>query len=217
MKIHDCAQGSTEWLALRAGRPTASEFDNLITPLWKVRDGAGVDTYLYRKLAEKCMGVPMESGGGSFAMNNGVILEAEALPWFEFAHDVKVQRVGFVTSDDGRMGCSPDGLLGNDGGIEIKCPMPDTHLRYLLAGTVPRDYLAQVHGSMLVTGRAWWKFLVYGRQFPPLVVRVERDETIIAKMRAALDAFLARFDAEFARIQAIRDDYNAKRNAENKL
>jgi YqaJ-like viral recombinase domain len=203
MKVHDVKQGSPEWLNLRLGIPTASEFDALVTPEWKIKTGAGPQTYLYQKICEKSMGFALDTGSG-FSMENGSILEHEALPWFEFAHDINAQRVGFCTTDDGRIGCSPDGLIGEDGGIEIKCPRPDTHLRYLLQGGVPKDYLAQVHGSMLVTGRSWWNFLSYSRQFPALLVRVERDEAIIATMREALAGFLKQFDAGLARITELK-------------
>lgn len=206
MIVHDVKQGSPEWFALRLGIPTASEFDALISPEWKARTGQGPQTYLYGKLCEKSMGCPLETGG-SFSMEQGTILQDEALPWYEFANDITIQRVGFCTTDDGRIGCSPDGLIGEDGGIEVKCPRPDTHLKYLLQGGVPKEYLAQVHGSMLVTGRPWWTFLSYSRQFPPLVVHVQRDEGIIAPMRAALDAFLVGFDFALAKVNALRTAY----------
>lgn len=203
MKIHDVKQGSGEWLGLRAGIPTASEFDALITPLWKIRTGEGPEAYLMRKLAEKCMGCPIENGF-SAAMEQGTVLELEAVPWYEFAHNVTVQRVGFCTTDDGRIGCSPDGIIGDDGGIEVKCPLPQTHLKWLLNGGVPKEHLAQVHGSMFVTGRKWWEFLSYSRQFPALVVRVERDEEIQQRIAQALGIFLESFDSAKARINALK-------------
>ena len=212
MKIIDCKQGTDEWIRARAGIPTASEFDNLITPLWKTRTGEGPDTYLFRKLAERCMGIPLQSGG-SWAMDQGTILETEALPWVMFTHDVEIKRVGFVTTDDGRIGCSPDGLIGEDGGIEAKCPQPDTHLKYLVHGVVPKDYLAQVHGSMFVTGRPWWFFLSYSRQFPPLLIKVQRDEAVMKAMKSALDEFLERFDTLYAKIKGDRDRENAEKTA----
>lgn len=124
---------------------------------------------------------------------------------FSFTQELEVNRVGFCTTDDGRIGCSPDGLIGEDGGIEIKCPQPTTHLRYLDEGKVPDQYLAQVHGSMLVTGRKWWKFLSYSRQFPPLIVHVERDEEIQTKLRAAIDPFIAKLDEGYAKIKQMKD------------
>lgn len=212
MKVHDCKQGSPEWHALRLGIPTASEFDALITPEWKIRTGAGPETYLYSKLCEKVLGFAPEAG--AWAMEQGVILEQEARPFFEFTRETPVRVVGFCTTDDGRIGCSPDGLIGNNGGIEIKCPQPHTHLRYLLQGTLPKEYAAQVHGSMLVAGRDWWYFMSYSRQFPPLILRVERDERICHQIGNSLEQFLEKFDAALARITAMRDEVNEKKQAE---
>ncbi len=199
MKTHDCKQGSEEWLRLRLGIPTASEFDNLVTPEWKVRTGQTPETYMLKKVAEKAMGAPLLSYA-SGAMEQGVILESEAVAWYEFAHGATIERPGFCTTDDGRIGCSPDGLLGADGGIEIKCPEPHTHLKYLLAGAVPKEYMAQVQGSIYVTGRAWWDFVSYSRHFPPLVVRVPRDEKAQAALGECLPKFLSDFDSAIARI-----------------
>ena len=212
MRVHDVKQGSPEWAALRRGIPTASEFDSLISPEWKARTGQGPTTYLYGKVCEKLLGFSAD-GGGSFAMQNGSILEIEARPYFAFTHDIEVKTVGFCTTDDGRIGCSPDGLIGEDGGIEIKCPEPQTHLRYLMEGGVPKDYQAQVHGSMLVTGRPWWIFLSYSRQFPALIVKVQRDEAIQKALRGALDAFLGRFDEAMGKITALRDAERAVKAA----
>jgi len=204
VKIHDCKQGSPEWHALRLGIPTASDFDQLVTPEFKLRTGATPDTYLYAKLCEKMLGFSPSADVNSFAMGQGVILESEARPYYEFTYDTKIQQVGFCTTDDGRIGCSPDGLIGDDGGIEIKCPQPERALRYLMEGGVPKEYLAQVHGSMFVTGRPWWLFMSYSRQWPAHIVRVERDEKIQAALRQALELFLEKFDAKHATISAIR-------------
>ena len=146
--------------------------------------------------------MPAQSFSGG-PMEQGSILEGEALPWLEFAHGVKVNRVGFCETDDKRIGCSPDGLIGEDGGLEIKCPEAHTHLRYLLGGVVPPQYLAQVHGNLFVTGRKWWRFISYNRNFPALDVTVQRDEEWIAALGIVLAAFLTDFDAAYAKVQAI--------------
>jgi hypothetical protein len=194
----DVKQGSPEWLQARLGIPTASEFDALVTPLWKVREGDGVESYLARKLAEKWRGEPLMSFSGG-AMEQGQALEEEAIPWYEFEHGVQITRVGFATTDDGRIGCSPDGLL-DGGGIEIKCPECHTHTRYLLDGVLPKAYAAQVHGNMLVTGAAQWTFLSYCRGFPPLLLVIRRDQAAQDALRKALDTFNARLDAAYARL-----------------
>jgi hypothetical protein len=143
MNIIDCKQGTPEWLAARLGKVTASEIGALVSPLGKVRTGDGPRTYLYKKLAEKILGVP-GSDFTSFGMEQGVIVESEARAWFAFENNVSVREVGFCESDDGHIGFSPDGLIGEDGGIEIKSPQPAKHIEYLLNGVVPEDILAEV-------------------------------------------------------------------------
>lgn len=201
--IHEVEQGSPEWFKVRAGIPTASEFDSLLTPLWKPRTGEGVQTYLAKKLAERWLGRPL-STATAWPMEQGSILEEEAIPFYEMMHDVEIRRVGFITTADGRAGCSPDGLIGDDCGIEIKSPQPHTHAGYLLAGELPKEYAAQVHGSMYVTGASQWRFMSYCRLFPPLILTVERDETIIDAIHQAVTAFCDRLDAGFLKLQAMK-------------
>jgi hypothetical protein len=197
MKVHDVAQRSEAWMNLRSGIPTASEFDNLVTPEGKVRAWSTQmpNTYLAKKLAEYWLGGPLLTFN-TFDMDAGTILEEEAIPWYEFEFGVTIDRPGFITTDDGLVGCSPDGwLAGEERGLEIKCPAPDTHVKYLLAGECPPDYRAQVQGSMWVTGVKQWTFLSYRRRFPALVLTVERDEAMQAALTDALAAFLAKFEA----------------------
>jgi hypothetical protein len=202
MMEHPVTQGSEAWLSLRLGHPTASEFDSLITPLGKIKTGDGPQTYLYRKIAEHVTGKPVDEPG-SRAMENGSLLESEAIPFYEAVYDVKVRRVGYVSTDDMKIGCSPDGLVGDNEGLEIKCPLPHTHARHLLEGVLPAQYTAQVQGAMYVTGRPHWTFLSYNRFFPPLVVRVERDDKFQAALKAALTDFLAKMDEAMEKIRQI--------------
>lgn len=131
-------------------------------------------------------------------MEQGRILEEEAIPWFEYEFGEQIERVGLIMTDDGTVGCSPDGLLGEDGGIEIKCPYSETHIKYLLDNKLPADYAAQVHGSLYVTGREWWKFVSYRRGFPAFVLKVNRDNAIIRQIDAALQAFQEKFNTAWA-------------------
>lgn len=200
MKIHAVQQQSLEWMLLRSGKPTASEFHNLLTPEFKVRTGQMPKTYLHKKLAEAWQGGPLVEFN-SFDAEQGQFLETEAIPWFELEHNTTVERVGFITTDCGRIGCSPDGLLGDDCGIEIKCPAIHTHVSYLLnGGELPDEYAAQVHGSLYVTGFPSWRFLSYRRRLPPLLLEIERDEEIQDKIHDALSAFLADFDDGWKRL-----------------
>lgn len=202
MKILPHPQGSVEWMQARAGIPTASEFDNLISPTGEIRKGQMPQSYLAKKLAEWWLGGPLPCFN-SFDMEQGSILENEAVPWYELEYSQKVDRVGLITTDDGLIGCSPDGLLGDDGGIEIKCPQPETHVKYLIGGVLPPEYVAQVHGAMFVTGRPWWRFLSYRRHFPAFMLHVERDEEIQDALAEALAQWLAKFEAAKERMIAI--------------
>jgi hypothetical protein len=199
MKILQIPQGSTEWMMARCGVVTASEADALLTPEFAIRKGEGVQTYIYQKLAEKIMGYKADAGF-TWEMNQGNVTETLALPWYEFAHDAKIDRVGFCLSDDGRIGCSPDGLLGEDGGIEVKSPQPPKHIQYLLAGDVPKAYRVQVQFSLYVTGRKWWKFLSFHPFLSQMLIHVEPDPAAQQAIAEALERFFKEFDAAHAKL-----------------
>lgn len=202
MKLVEHAQGSYEWMQARSGIPTASEFDALITPKFKIRTGEMPRTYLAKKVAEYWQDGPLPSFN-TVDMDIGQILEERAKPWYELETGQAITNVGLCLTDDGRVGCSPDGLLGDDGGIEIKCPALHTHVKYLLDGEVPDEYQLQVHGSMYVTGRQWWQFLSYASRFPKLLIKVERDEEKIAVIHEALSLFLDQFDQAVKQLEEI--------------
>ena len=202
MKIHDVQQGSPEWMKLRAGIPTASEFDALVSPEWKIREGEGVKTYLAKKVAEKWLGGPLPDLATFHDMEQGQIMEESAIPWYALTYGVDVKRVGFITDNAGTCGCSPDGMV-QDGliGLEIKCPAAHTQAGYLLANELPKQYRAQVHGSMYVTGAPFWTFVSYRRKFPALVLTVERDEKAIRAIHEAVQGFNDQLEKAFKTLQ----------------
>lgn len=202
MKIHPAPQGSQEWMLARSGIPTASEFDQLVSPTFEIRKGEMPTTYLNRKIAEYWQGGPLP-GFGSFDTEQGQILEQEALPFYELEHGVTIQRTGLILADDGLTGCSPDGLIGEEDGIESKCPAAHTHVGYLLRGELPKDYGPQVHGAMFVTGRPRWTFFSYRRHFPAFRLVVERDEKIQETLAEALALFLARLQTAKERMMEL--------------
>ena len=203
---HPLTQGSEAWLLMRAGKPTASEFDRLVAPTtWKVRTGEGPQTFLCEKIAELYCGIPQDQSG-SWAMMQGTVGEDEARGWYEFETGNTVKPGGFVTDDAWKYGASPDGLIGDDGGLELKRPQPATHAKWLLAGVLPSDHAAQVQGCLFVTGRKWWDFVSYCRNLPPLVVRVEPDPKAQAAIGEALTLFLARMDGAIAKIDAMQPE-----------
>jgi YqaJ-like recombinase protein len=200
MKIHDgFDQGSLRWMNLHLGRPTASGFDNIMTTDFEPRKGQMPETYMYKRLAEKIKGKALP-GFTSYSVEQGQILEDEALPYFEIQTDLVTRRVAFVETDDGRAGCSPDALIGDNAGLEIKCPFAETHLKYLDYGVLPSDYAAQVHGSLWVTGRERWHFMSYHRGLPHFHTIVERDEEIMQKIGDCLAKFYEKFDAALQRL-----------------
>lgn len=188
--VTDIAQGSPEWLALRCGIPTASEFSKLVTSTGKTSTQA--TGYMHKLLADWLIGTSTSIEQTDW-MLRGIELEDEARDWYAMQRDAEVTQVALAYRDESRMvACSPDGLVADDGGLEIKCPAPHTHVGYLLAGRLPSDYVAQVQGSMYVTGRQWWDFVSYHPDIDPLLIRVERDEEYIAALDTAVRAFVAR-------------------------
>lgn len=207
MKIVQTTQGTAQWLTARLGVVTASEAGSLFTDSMTPRKGAGVETYIVKKLAEKFYGYGQDFAQ-SFAMGQGQLNETVALPWYEFAHG-PVERVGLCTTDDGKCGASPDGLLGGDGGLEVKCPQPNALIEYLLSDEAPACFMPQIHFSLWVTGRAWWKLLVFSRQhLPSRIWTIQRDPEIMATIGLTMAAFLPRLDAKYATLCAMRDAEN---------
>jgi hypothetical protein len=213
MKIHTSfEQNSVEWLAARAGVVTASEADALISPKFEVRKGKGLDTYVAQKLAEKWTGGPI-SNAMTLDMDLGKIQEEEAIPALVFDYGWKIERPALITDDKAQIGCSPDGWLSDGVGLEVKCPAAQNHVKYLLGNVVPDDYVAQVQFSMFVTGAKQWKFVSYRRNFPTLVLTVDRDQEAQDAIKTALDAFLPRLDAAFERLVALNGGERPKANA----
>jgi predicted phage-related endonuclease len=186
MRTVDVLQGSDEWDELRRGVPTASNFGKIITAV-KAQLSTSWQTYAVELLAaELKVVVPPPP---SFWMEWGTENEPYAVAAYELMTGRKTEQVGFVWPDDHkRYGCSPDRLVGDDGLLECKCPMPETVLKYHLTG-FPNDYKPQVQGQLLVTGREWCDFLAYHPELKPFLVRVERDEKYIANLTVALDEF----------------------------
>ena len=172
-------QGSPEWLASRLGRPSASMFSNLITTSGKPSSSA--KKYIAEMVAERLTGRSKPFYTNEH-MERGNFLEPEAREAYEFITDLEVVETGFILHDSEEFGCSPDGLVANDGGLEIKCPSDGVHAGYLIDGKVPTKYYQQVQGCMWVTGRDWWDFMSYHPEMPHLLVRMERNEEFIEAM-----------------------------------
>ena len=191
-------QGSPEWRQERCGYATASCFDKVMA---KVKVGEAMTRIKYRLqlVTERLTGNPVD-GYQSTAMLWGIEKEPEARMAYEALRGVIVEEIGFGQHPTIAMcGASPDGLVGEDGMVEIKCPDSTTHLAALEAGIVPSEHFAQMQGQMAVFGRWWNDFVSYDPRFPQnlqlFVVRLERDDAYIANLEAEIKAFLATVDA----------------------
>lgn len=189
----DIIQGSEGWHKLRAGVLTASNFSKVIAKgEGKVRKSLMLDM-----AAERLSGEPQESFENEWTIR-GTTIEPDARAGYAMLTNEPVREVGFVFLDEHRLiGCSPDALVGDDGGLEIKCPKCKTHIEYLLAGKVPPQYVAQVQGSLWVTGRKWWDFVSYCPSIadnPMFRIRVEPNEEYITNLKTECGMFLMELD-----------------------
>ena len=182
MIISPYEQGTEEWLAARLGKPSASMFSKLITMTGKPSSSA--DAYINQLLGERITG-KSEPHYQNEHMIRGNELESDARADYEFISGNTVDQVGFILDDSESYGCSPDGLIGEDGGLEIKCPAQTTQAGYLRdSQSGVKKYYQQIQGCMWVTGRKWWDFFSYhpDPNMPHVLVRVERNEEYIEKL-----------------------------------
>jgi len=177
-------QGSNEWFAARLGRPSASMFSKFITSAGKASTSA--DSYINELIAERLTGLRVPIYVNEH-MERGTRLEPEAREMYEFVTDQKVTEYGFILDDSEEFGCSPDGMVGEDGGIEIKCPADSTMIGYHRNNkSFINKYKQQIMGCMMITGRSWWDLMAYSETIPHLIVRVERDDEYIEKLAAEI-------------------------------
>jgi hypothetical protein len=191
-------QGSEAWKSIRAGLPTASRFSDVLAK----GEGKTRGKYLRELAAEIITGEPTESFTNEY-MIRGHEFEDEARRMFAFMRDVEPLRVGFIKN--GRMGCSPDSLIADDSGLEIKVAIPAVQIERLQRGTLPTEHVAQVQGSMLVTGRPTWSFVSYCPKLPPLILTIERDDGYVSQLDKAISAFNEELDALVASIRTYQD------------
>lgn len=187
-------QGSPEWLQQRVGKATASRFGDVMSTK-KSGETAARRDYRIELVVERLTGQPTPFFE-SWAMRQGTEREPLARAAFEAQTGIFVHEVNFIEHHALMAGASPDGLIGDDGGLELKCPTAAKHIDYLRLpkGTCPEEYEWQVHGGLWVTGRKFWYFASYNPDFPPhlqLVIRkIERDEAKIAALETGVTVFL---------------------------
>lgn len=199
LKIIDCEQGSESWFAARLGIPTASAFSTILSSNKEAKDKKTRTEYMRKLAGEIVTGEPMESYS-NVHMERGKAQEDEARDLYAFMRDCDPQRVGFILNGD--RGCSPDSLIGDDGGLEIKTALPHIQIDRLLRGTLPAEHKAQVQGNIWLCERKFWDFCSYCPKLPLFVVRVERDEEYIAQLEKAVDQFNAELKQLVGQIMA---------------
>lgn len=180
--IKNIEQGTNEWLSLRLGVATASNFNKIITS--KGEESDQLKGYAL-SLATDIFLINPEEGYKSESMIKGNILEPLARQAYQEETLEFVEQITMFKSDCGNFGYSPDGLVGNNGLLETKNPDSKTHFKYIIENKVPSNYIPQLQGGLWVSEREWIDFVSYGHNFKEkqlLIIRVYRDEKFISEL-----------------------------------
>jgi len=183
MIIHEMQQGSEEWFKVKTGKFSGSRFDKIMS----AKTTKGYQDELYRVAYERITGERIESYVNK-AMEYGTETEPKARRWYEDETGFLVREVGFIEVNE-FVGISPDGLVGDDGGAEFKCPQYNTHIDYLLKGKLPSSYKWQVYGFLWATVREWIDFVSFydNENIDNFKIRVYRDEKIIKELETRIN------------------------------
>ena len=202
---NDIHQRSEEWYNIRLGRVGGSE-SSVLSVKGKSESGLGAAafTLLYEKAYELIQEEPVKENIVTFAMQRGMDLEPEAIYEYEMAKMVKVDQVGYILNSDYKYaGYSPDGLVGEDGLIEVKCPGNSEFMRQIITNEIPKQYFCQMQWGMFISGRKWCDYVVYNPDYyksPLYIDRVDRIEKMIETLKANYLAFEGELDSILERI-----------------
>jgi putative phage-type endonuclease len=210
--VTEIIQGSDEWKALRMGKVTASRVADVVART-KTGYGASRANYMAQLIAERLTGTVAEAYTNA-AMIHGTETEPEARAAYEFYQGATVEQVAFVLHPKiDQAGASPDGLVGADGLVEIKCPNTATHLETLLGQAVPAKYIDQMQFQMACTDRKWCDFASYDPRLPEnmrlFVRRVERDDKRIAELESEIAAFLLEMAVKLSELNSLYGEKEA--------
>ena len=195
-------QGTPEWLAERAGKVTASMLSNVMM----AKTTAGYQNYLAQLICERLTGEPVDTFK-SAAMEHGNETEPQARAFYEMETGNDVVECGFIQHATlANSGASPDGIIGDLGLIEIKCPQPAKHIKNLMGGTIDKAYMLQMQWQMECTGREWCDFVSFNPSFPAHlqlhVQKVKRDQEMIEDITAAVTSFLSEMESKLRVLEA---------------
>lgn len=210
--MSEIVQGSPEWFAIRCGKVTASRVADVVA---KTKSGpsASRTNYMAELIAEQLTGQPAERFSNA-AMAWGTEKEPEARSTYEFYRGVAVNQVGFVLHPKiDASGASPDGLVDDDGLVEIKCPNTATHLDTLLGQIVPSKYVSQIQWQLACTGRAYCDFVSYDPRLPEsmrlFIKRLPRDDKRIAELETEVSGFIREIAAKISELNGLYGLENA--------
>lgn len=200
--VTDIEQGTPEWLALRLGIVTASELDCLLVS-GKHPTGFGVAAFTYmdqligERITEEAAELPFQTK----ATIRGHEQEGVAQSLYEAREEVETQKVGIILNHN--IGYSPDGLVGNDGLIEIKTKLPKFQVGVILAGEIPKEHIAQCQGGLWASEREWIDFISYWPGMPLFVKRAHRDEAMIRKIAERVKSFYEIMDDRMNKVLGV--------------
>ena len=198
-------QGTEEWHQIRLGKVTASRVSDVMSKI-KSGESTGRKNYKMDLVVERLTNTPTSSFTNA-AMAWGTETEPLARMAYEVHSGNFVETVAFIQHPSIEwFGCSPDGLIGSEGNLEIKCPNTSTHIDYLLAGVTPAKYVPQMQTQMACTGRLWTDFVSYDPRLPPelqlFVVRLDRDEAYIQQIEDEVKQFLDEVEQIYSQLKA---------------
>jgi len=195
MKIYkDLVQGSDEWLKVRLGKFGGTDAQAVATA------GKGLETLCYEKVGEIITGRAKNSYTNE-DMERGNELEKQARFAYEMLKGVKVEQIGYIELND-RVGVSPDGLVGEDGLFEAKCPNDANFIKFLYEKKIDTKYIWQIQHQILITGRKWCDFVIYNDNLNRIeITRVDRDEEKIAKLRIGLEIGVTKIEEILSKIE----------------
>lgn len=199
-------QRTEEWHQQRLGKVTASRIADVLATI-KTGEAASRAEYRIELVCERLTGKPTESYSNAH-MERGIELEPFARAWYEVEHGVFVRQVSFVDHPFIELsGASPDGLVDDDGMLEIKCPMVKTHIKTMIDQKIPAKYIPQMQWQMACTGRQWNDFVSYCPELPQemqlFVKRLERDNEYIAELETKVKEFLAEVSTTLTQLEGL--------------
>lgn len=198
-KLIDVEQGSPEWLEVRLGKATASNFSDILATLKTGGEAAGRKNYRTQLAIERLTGKAPDHFT-SKPMEWGHDTEELALTHYTLETGNEVQKIGFVQHDTMMAGASPDGFVGDDGGVEVKCMNTANHIAVLRLNDIPAKYKAQIQGNMWVSDRKWWDFVSFDPDMPTnsqiFIKRMERDDSWINELAMNVSLFLDEVEKE---------------------